>query len=286
MNLRIIRKKIKSISNVKKITRAMQLVSAVKMKKAQQEALEGMAYRSYLDKIILKATSMLDKNYSPLLFSHTNNKKSLYIVISSNKGLCGFFNFSIFKFINNNLDLKNSDFIILGKKAGSFINKIGGKIIADFSHINFESAVSAIFKEAVNKFLIGEYEKVYLIYNHFLSAVKFETIKTQILPTKIETSEEEIKKISENKKEHLIEPDPKTVVEEVLKNLVEEKIRGAVLESQASEHSARMIAMKNATDNAAEIIYNLTLLRNKVRQERITNELLDMTSAKISVETL
>ncbi|MCX7956112.1 MAG: ATP synthase F1 subunit gamma [Patescibacteria group bacterium] len=284
MNLRIIRKKIKSIANVKKITRAMQLVSAVKMKKAQQEAIEGIPYRSFLNKIILKASSLVDKTYSPLLFSHTNNGKFLFIVISSNKGLCGFFNFSIFKFITKEVNLKTSDFLVLGKKGASFINKIGGKIIADFSHINFNNAVSPIFTEAVNKFLIGEYEKVYLIYNHFINAVKFETIKTQLLPTKLETqtlNEENIK----NKKEYLIEPDPKKVIEEVLKNLVEEKIRGAIIESQASEHSARMMAMKNATDNAGEIIYNLTLLRNKVRQERITNELLDMVSAKISVES-
>ncbi len=283
MNLRILRKKIKSIANVKKITRAMQLVSAVKMKKAQQEAIETIPYRTFLEKIILKSMSQVDKAHSPLLSSKTNNNKYLYIVISSNKGLCGFFNFSIFKFINNQIDLKNTEFIVLGKKAANFISKIGGKIIADFSHINFNNAVSPIFTEALKKFLIGDYEMVFLIYNHFISATKFETIKTQLLPTTIS----DIKNIETKEKinEYLIEPDPKTVIDEVLKNLIEEKIRGAIIESQAAEHSARMLAMKNATDNAGEIIYNLTLLRNKVRQEKITNELLDMVSAKISVES-
>lgn len=283
MNLRILRKKIKSIANVKKITRAMQLVSAVKMKKAQQEAIETIPYRTFLEKIILKSMSQVDKAHSPLLSSKTNNNKYLYIVISSNKGLCGFFNFSIFKFINNQIDLKNSEFIVLGKKAANFISKIGGKIIADFSTINFNNAVSPIFTEALKKFLIGDYEMVFLIYNHFISATKFETIKTQLLPTTISY----IKKVETKEKinEYLIEPDPKTVIDEVLKNLIEEKIRGAIIESQAAEHSARMLAMKNATDNAGEIIYNLTLLRNKVRQEKITNELLDMVSAKISVES-
>ncbi|GIW64879.1 MAG: ATP synthase gamma chain [Patescibacteria group bacterium] len=283
MNLRILRKKIKSIANVKKITRAMQLVSAVKMKKAQQEAIETIPYRTFLEKIILKSMSQVDKAHSPLLSSKTNNNKYLYIVISSNKGLCGFFNFSIFKFINNQIDLKNSEFIVLGKKAANFISKIGGKIIADFSTINFNNAVSPIFTESLKKFLIGDYEMVFLIYNHFISATKFETIKTQLLPTTISY----IKKVETKEKinEYLIEPDPKTVIDEVLKNLIEEKIRGAIIESQAAEHSARMLAMKNATDNAGEIIYNLTLLRNKVRQEKITNELLDMVSAKISVES-
>jgi ATP synthase, F1 gamma subunit len=279
MNLRAIRKKIKSIGNVKKITRAMQLVSAVKMKKAQMEAVETMPYRNFLNLAILKSMSLIDKNYSPLLASHTENGRKLLIVISSNKGLCGYFNFSIFKFLTKE-DLKTTDFIVLGKKAGSFINKIGGKIIADFSHINFDMAVSPIFSESLKLFLSGDYQEVYLIYNHFINPVKFETVKQLILPTKLE----KIENIQVNNKEYLIEPDPNQVINEVLKNLVEEKIRGAIIESAAAEHSARMMAMKNATDNATEIIYNLTLLRNKVRQERITNELLDMVSAKISVE--
>lgn len=289
MNLRIIRKKIKSINNVKKITKAMQLVSAVKMKKAQQEAMEGMIYRSYLNKIILKTIALVDKNYSPLIYSHTNNGKNLYIVISSNKGLCGFFNLSIFKFISQKIDLKKSEFIVLGKKAAFFINKIGGKIIADFSNFNFNVAISPIFSETLTRFLKGEYEKVFIIYNHFINTVKFETIEMQILPAKIDWEKLKTEKIFDidfKRKEYIIEPDPKKIIDEAIKNLIEEKIRGAVLESQASEHSARMIAMKNATDNAGEIIHNLTLLRNKVRQEKITNELLDMTSAKISVETL
>ncbi len=283
MNLRIIRKKIKSVANVKKITRAMQLVSAVKMKKTQQEALDSLTYRKYLNQIVTKIASIIDKKSSPLLYSHTEKNKNLYIVISSNKGLCGFFNFSIFKFLSEEADLKATDFITLGKKASVFINKIGGKIIADFSSINFLNAVSPIFTEAVEKFLKGDYQKVYLVYNHFISPSKFETVKVQLLPTDININQ--TKEINSNK-EYLIEPDPKKVINEVLKNLVEEKIRGAVMESQVAEHSARMLAMKNATDNAGEIIYNLTLLRNKIRQEKITYELLDMVSAKMSVENI
>lgn len=288
MNLRIIRKKIKSINNVKKITKAMQLVSAVKMKKAQQEALEGIPYRSFLDRIFQKISSKVQKDISPLFFSHSKNKKNLYIVISSNKGLCGFFNVSIFKFIIKNINLENSDFLTLGKKGASFISKIGGNIIADFSKINFFNAPSPILKESITRFLSGDYEKIYIIYNHFINSLKFETVKLQLLPAKIEEKliidKNENNINYEKDKEFIIEPEPKKILNEILKNLIEEKIRGAVLESQASEHSARMIAMKNATESAGEIINNLTLLKNKVRQERITNELLDMTSAKISVE--
>lgn len=279
MNLRAIRKKIKSISNVKKITKAMQLVSAVKMKKAQQEALESIPFRNYLDKIIKKAVLQVDKSYSPLLFSHTENKKNLYLVISSNKGMCGFFNFSIFRYILKNIDYKNSDFITLGKKGSLFLSSIGGKILADFSNINFYNATSAVLKEALVNFVNGFYEKIYLLYNHFISTMKFETKLDLLLPTTIENPKEQFEK-----KDYLIEPSPVLILNSVLESLVEEKVRGAIIESQAAEHSARMIAMKNATDNATDIIYNLTLLRNKVRQEKITNELLDMVSAKISVE--
>ncbi len=280
MNLRAIRKKIRSISNVKKITKAMQLVSAVKMKKAQQEALESVPFRTYLDKIIKKAVLQVDKAYSPLLFSHNKNKKNLYLVITSNKGMCGSFNFSIFRYILKNIDYKNDDFVSLGKKGSYFLSSIGGRILADFSTTNFSNTASAISKELISNFINGNYEKVYLLYNHFISAMRFETKLELILPVR------DLEATAQNyeKKEHLIEPSPELILNAVLVTLVEEKIRGAIIESQAAEHSARMIAMKNATDNATDIIYNLTLLRNKVRQEKITYELLDMVSAKISVE--
>ncbi|MCS7093425.1 MAG: ATP synthase F1 subunit gamma [Patescibacteria group bacterium] len=286
MNLRILRKKIKSINNVKKITKAMQLVSAIKMKKAQQEAIEGLPYRSFLKRVIQKtASSLTEKTVSPLLISHTNNKKSLWIVISSNKGLCGFFNFSIFRLLLNEVDFKKDEFLVIGKKGALFIAKLGGKIVADFSHFKPSLVVSAVFFDATNRFLRGDYEKVFLIYNKFINPFKFETSKESLLPATIATIENNIESQLTNK-EYLIEPDPKRVIEEAIKNLVEEKIREAIIESQASEHSARMIAMKNATDNASEIVSGLNLLKNKVRQEKITYELLDMISAKISVENL
>lgn len=281
MNLRQIRKKIKSIVNVKKITRAMQLVSAVKMKKAQQDAVDSMPYREYLNLIVKKAMSLVDKNLSPLIYSHSKNQKELNILISSNKGLCGSFNFNLFRFLLKNIDFQKTEFITLGKKGSLFLSKIGAKIIADFSSGNFLNSVSAIAKEATTKFLNAEFEKVNLIYNHFISALRFEVRKEDLLPITLDFKED---KITGSKLIYQIEPDPQTIINKVLENLIEEKIRGAIIESQAAEHSARMIAMKNATDNANEIIYNLTLLKNKVRQEKITNELLDMVSAKISVE--
>jgi len=281
MNIRTVRKKIKSVGNVKKITKAMQLVSAIKMKKSQLASIESAPYRTHLEKIIYKAMSTMDSGYSTLIENKGVQTKNLYIVISSNKGLCGSFNFTLFKYLNKNIDFKNSDFITLGKKGASFISKMGGKIIADYSNQPFGTAVSPIFTESLEKFTTSQYEKIILIYNKFLSTLKFETIETVLLPAKIEKTEEQNTFI---KNEYLIEPTPEEIVDSVLKSLIEEKIRGAIVDSEAAEHSSRMMAMKNATDNATDVIYNLTLLRNRIRQEKITYELLDMITAKESVE--
>jgi F-type H+-transporting ATPase subunit gamma len=286
MNLRQIRKKIRAVSNVKKITNAMQLVSAIKMKKAQQKAFEGKPYREFLSFIIQKvAASLIEKSYSPLLSkSNPLAQKDLIIFITSNKGLCGGFNFNLFRFLVKEVDFKKVDFITVGKKGALFVKKIGGVVIADFSSSHEEDKVSAIFKTAFNPFFKGEYANVFLVYNRFLSTVRFEPVKKRIFPIKFEEEEFKVAEDKEVKKEYIIEPSPEKIIDSALRNMIEIEIYGALIESEAAEHSARMMAMKNATDNATDVIYNLTLLRNKVRQEKITYELLDMVTAKQSVE--
>ena len=286
MNLRQIRKKIRAVSNVKKITNAMQLVSAIKMKKAQQKAFEGKPYRQLLSFIIQKvAASLIEKSYSPLL-SKTNPlaQKDLVIFITSNKGLCGGFNFNIFRFLVKEVDFKKVDFITVGKKGALFVKKMGGVVIADFSSPYEEDKVSAIFKTALNPFLKGEYANVFLVYNRFLSTVSFEPVKKRIFPINFEKENFKVAEDKEVKKEYIIEPSPEKIIDSALRNMIEVEIYGALIESEAAEHSARMMAMKNATDSATDVIYNLTLLRNKVRQEKVTYELLDMVTAKQSVE--
>jgi len=210
MNLRQIRKKIRAVSNVKKITNAMQLVSAIKMKKAQQKAFEGKPYRQLLSFIIQKvAASLIEKSYSPLL-SKTNPlaQKDLVIFITSNKGLCGGFNFNIFRFLVKEVDFKKVDFITVGKKGALFVKKMGGVVIADFSSPYEEDKVSAIFKTALNPFLKGEYANVFLVYNRFLSTVHFEPVKKIIFPIKFEKEEFKVAEDKEVKKEYIIEPSP------------------------------------------------------------------------------
>lgn len=284
MNLRQTRKKIKSVTNVKKITKAMEMISAIKMKKSQSEALEGRPYNDELKKLISRVMPKVSSRYSPLLADKKMEKtsKKLIVVIASNKGLCGGFNINLFRFINQTVDFKTSDFVIVGKKA-TFLSRIGANIIADFSSNNLFSNISAIFNLTLDKFLKENYFEIVLFYNKFISVLKVEPVMIKLLPIKIDIKKDEAIKV-DSSEEYLIEPSPETLIDPLLKSYVQESIKNAIIESEASEHSSRMIAMKNATDNATDVIYNLTMLRNKIRQENITNELLDMVSAKASVE--
>ncbi|MBI5127763.1 ATP synthase F1 subunit gamma [Candidatus Roizmanbacteria bacterium] len=283
MNLRQTRKKIKSVTNVKKITKAMQMISAIKMKKAQTAALEGRPYDEELKKIIYRVMPKVSEKYSPLLVNNDSlNTKKLGIVIASNKGLCGGFNMNLFRFISKNIDFKKTDMVILGKKA-TFLGRAGGNITADFSSVNPLNNISAVFNFVLEKFLKQEYKEIILFYNKFISILKIEPVMVKILPVKIDLNKEETN-IKTKQVEYLIEPSPDIIIDQLLRSYVQESIKNAIIESEASEHSSRMIAMKNATDNATDVIYNLTMLRNKIRQANITNELLDMVSAKTSVE--
>jgi len=286
MNIRQVRKKIKSVVNVKKITKAMQLVSAVKMKKAQQMALEGKPYRQTLEGILKRIVPKVNPKISQLLHLEIkeNVEKELVLFISSNKGLCGAFNVNLFRFFLDNVDVKNKDFICIGKKGGLFISKLGGNVIADFSSYKPLLEVSAISSLILEKYLSGNYRKVNIVYNQFISTLKFQTLNEILLPMKTKFSNKEEGSTTKDY-DYLIEPSEKEILEYVLKSYFEEKIRSSIINSEAVEESARMIAMKNATDNANDVIYNLTLLGNKLRQQKITYELLDMVTAKESVES-
>lgn len=279
MNLRLVRKKIKAVDNIKKITNAMQLVSSIKMKKSQMEYREGKFYRQFLEKMVKELVDKIDIQLSPLL-SAGPGKKNLYFVISTNKGLCGNFNLILFKKIYQEVNFTDSDFVIYGKKGLEFINRTGGKILADFSSFNPQNVISAIFDYSLKSFFTGEYKNFFIVYNRFISSTAYIPVIEKVIPVSLEERE----KINNAAFQYLIEPSPKEILDSLLKDNIEQKIRDAVLSSQAGEHSARMIAMKNATNNAKEIGYHLTLLRNKLRQEKITYELLDMTTAMESMK--
>jgi len=285
MNVRTIRKKIKSVTNVKKITKAMQLVSAIKMKKAQQVAIDGRPYQEEIEKIIRAVSPRIDSSLSPLISQPEDKikRKNLAIVMASNKGLCGSFNFNLLRFIVKNTDFKNTDFIIVGKKA-NLLSKFSAHIMADYSSNIPVNNVSALFEFALSKYLDKTYKKIDLYHNQFVSTIQSTPVVTTLLPINFSQKIELGQQTKEKGAEYLIEPSPKKIIDSLLRSFVEEKLRFALIQSEAGEHSLRMMAMKNATDNATDVIYNLTLVRNKIRQEKITSELLDMVTAKESVE--
>ncbi|EKE13746.1 MAG: ATP synthase gamma chain, partial [uncultured bacterium] len=151
-------------------------------------------------------------------------------------------------------------------------------IMADYSSNIPLNNVSALFEFALNKYLDKTYKKIDLYHNQFVSTIQSIPVVTTLLPIKMELGQEKTS-------EYLIEPSPKKIIDSLLRSFVEEKLRFALIQSEAGEHSLRMMAMKNATDNATDVIYNLTMVRNKIRQEKITSELLDMVTAKESVES-
>lgn len=276
---------------MKKITKAMQMISAIKMRKAQAEAIEGRPYLETLTEMIQKVTQRVDVSHSPLLQVRPDAKeKRLVIFVSSNKGLAGTFHTNLARFLFKQIELEKCDFLAVGKKGATLVNGAGGTVIAEYSEKYPVTAASAVFELALKKFLSGDYNQVSVVYNKFISTLRSETVEEVLLPFKLEIrSKDEIaspveRARNDNTGEYLIEPSAAEIIEPLLKSYIEEKIRGAMMNSEAVEHSARMIAMKNATDNANDVIYNLTLLGNKIRQGKITGELLDMITAKESVE--
>lgn len=259
----------------------MQLVSAVKMRKSQEAALEAKPYQEFLTKSVRRFTHKLEPNISKLLSPQPNAKKrKLIIVVSTNKGLCGAFNFNLIRTIVKSEDIKNCDFVVIGKRGATLINRVGGKVLADYSS-NFPlDNVSAIFTFVLDKYLNAEYNSVAIYFNRFISTLKYEPTQEKLLPFKStsETADADLNYL------YTVEPDAESIVDSLLKSYVEEKIRFSMVENEAGEHSARMIAMKNATDNATEVIYSLISLGNKLRQQKITYELLDMITATESVE--
>ena len=287
MNIREVRKKTKSIKNVKKITKAMQMVSAAKMRKAQQLEAESRPYREGLTNLIAHVSKKLDSSTIDLLqIDLSEAKKDLVILITSNKGLAGAFNMNLFRYIlKSDIDLDKTDFIVMGTKGLQFLSRIQGpEILASYNSNVPSMEVSALFDFAVQKFKTGNYKTVTIIYNRFISTLKSEVMQEVLLPfTSIELKEVNTGEKHDDQ-EYMIEPSPEEILEQLLMSFIESKIRGAIISSEAVEHSARMMAMKAATDNASDLIYSLTLLANKLRQEKITNELLDMITAKESAE--
>jgi F-type H+-transporting ATPase subunit gamma len=278
--IRTFRKKIKSTKNIAKITRAMQLVSASKMKRAQDIALAGKAYSLGMFDISVALVKYLNPSLHPLLKTEIlKEAKDLVVLVAPEKGLCGSLISNLARKVltTKDLDLKNTEFITVGKKAAQIAKKIGGVIIAEFE-LGLSSPkydlVPPIANLITDRFINGLANKVSFIYSDFINTMTQIPIVKVLLPLTLSLEEESVE--TDINKEYLFEPTPSEIVNPFLDMYLEVEIYQILLDAFASEQSARMVAMKNANDNANSLIAALTVDYNKERQTSITAEILDI----------
>ncbi len=292
-NLKAIKKRTKSAGNIGQITKAMEMVAASKMRKAQKKALEGKIYSEKIFEITTSLMADINPKLHPLLKKPKIDSKPLIVLISTNRGLCGSLNLNLFRFLNNFLtkmeDKLKIDFLTVGKQGFNQIIKTDKNLIADFSDApNFYQTVAPIIELTTERFLQNQNTSVWLVYSDFINALRQEPKYKRILPLtglKTDYAKDNKTEIGEKKKtDFIIEPSPEKIIDTLLPFYLESQVREAVFEAEASEHSARMMAMKNASDNAAELVEGLTLEYNKARQQAVTTEISDIVTAKISME--
>lgn len=278
-NLLSLKRRIRAAGNVSKTTRAMQTIAASKLKKAQDATIAGRPYVEKLTSISQNILSRLDSEYAHGYMKKHENGKSLILIISPDKGLCGGLVTNLIReIINFDSKNKNNIYLTIGKKTESAVASLGKEIVASFKFgttIPTFSLVLPIVKIIDENFLSQKVGSVKIISTNFLSIFSQKPQLTNILP--IEFLKPESTSLT------LFEPSPEKLLPPLLRHLLEMTVYQHLLESYASEQGARMVAMQNATDNASEIVENLKLEYNKGRQEKITNEILDIGCAAVSV---
>ncbi|MEO8580998.1 MAG: ATP synthase F1 subunit gamma [Patescibacteria group bacterium] len=284
-NARAIKQRIKSAKNISKITKAMEMVSASKMRKSQQQAMSSRPYAVELQTILQKISQFTDSTAHPLLTKESEGK-DLMVVVSTDRGLVAGLNSNLFRAVLQWRESHpNSVFISVGKKAKQFISRMGFELYADFSP--FVDAISyrdslPMSSLVMKAFLNHEFKSVYVAHMQLINTLSQQPVLDQLLPLspiKIE-NKAEIEQVS---KEYIFEPSANEVLNWLLPYYVENTVYFTLLESKASEHSARMISMKNASDNAKDIVNVLSLEYNRSRQASITRELQEITTAQMSL---
>jgi F-type H+-transporting ATPase subunit gamma len=286
-SLRDIRRRIKSIKNTAQITKAMQMVAASKMRKAQQAALNGRPYALLLNRVLVSLRNRLEEKVHPLL-EKREVKSELVALLSTDKGLCGGLNTNLFREVIN-FDTATTKFISVGRKGTQFLARTKRNMIADFplkEHPTFLET-KAISKFLIERFLSGDVDKVSVLYPRFVNTLTQKPTTMTLLPiTSLEEAGVQLPDqapIPEAEGDIIFEPSPEKILDNLLPYYIHFELFQMLLGTRASEHSARMVAMKSATDNAKEIVKDLTLEYNKARQASITKELLEISTAQLAV---
>jgi F-type H+-transporting ATPase subunit gamma len=286
-----IRGKIKSVENTKKITKAMEMVAASKMRKAQDRM---RAARPYSDKIrnITANLSQANPEYrSPYMRTGGTAKKVGFIVVTTDKGLCGGLNTNVLRAVTNKLrELQGQgiavETVAIGNKGFGFLNRIGAKVVSHVTQLGdapqLEKLIGPV-KVMLDAFVNGQLDGVYLCYTQFINTMKQEPQVVQLLPLSAEHLQQTAEEKSQYGWDYLYEPDAPTVIDELLTRYIEALVYQAVADNMASEQSARMVAMKAATDNAGNLIAELKLVYNKTRQAAITKELSEIVGGAAAV---
>ncbi|MEG1669046.1 ATP synthase F1 subunit gamma [Chryseobacterium sp.] len=279
-NLKEIRGRISSISSTMQITRAMKMVSAAKLKKAQDAIVMLRPYSEKLQEIIQNVNSSSDPDQVSIYAQKREVKKVLFIAVTSNRGLAGAFNSSVVKELNHQFQ-NNAQYeveiLTIGKKVYDAVRKnraVFSNESAIFDNLTFDK-VANITESVMTSFIEGKFDEVYVVYNKFINAATQEVITEQVLPiSMVETEKEE----GQTETDYIFEPNRNEILDNLIPKSIKTQVFKAVLDSVASEHGARMTAMHKATDNAEALRNDLKIFYNKARQAAITNEILEIVS--------
>mgnify|MGYP002028739265 CR=1 FL=1 len=261
-----------------KITSAMKMVSAAKLKKSQDRLQSIKPYSSALKKSINNVLPSINSSEIMLLSNFCETERVLIIAISSNRGLCGGFNANILKKVHKETT-ETTSFFCVGKKAAEQFSRISKNIVKKETEILDQPSVQAcreVSKKIINDFTSGKWSKVVVVYNKFKNAATQTVELEQILPILLEDSSEQDEVVNNNVKDYIFEPDKTEIINSLIPEKIHTQLFEAILNSIAAEHGARMTAMHKATDNAQELKDGLTLTYNRQRQAAITNEILEI----------
>lgn len=282
---REMRLRIRSIKNISQVTRALEAVSASKVRKAVAAVMGTRPYATKAWQVLTHVAGQPGRDsLHPLLTERSNVKSALVVVISGDRGLAGAYNTNIIRFTARHFDNFRVpvQYITVGRKGRDILVRRRKPVIAEFSNLPAAPSffdVSAIGRMAVSEFLEGKVDEVYLVYTDYVSMVKQEPVVKQLLPLMLDTGEGRVETFDHKNKisaAYIYEPAESEILDEIIPRFTALQVYQAILESLASEHAARMVSMRNATDNARELAAVLQLEYNKVRQQTITSDMLDI----------
>lgn len=289
-SLKEIRAKVTSIKSTQKITRAMQMVAASKMRRAQERMEVGRPYSENMRRVVSHLVNASSDYKHPYMTSRQVNRVG-YILVTSDRGLAGGLNINLFKQLMHHVQefqdqSVQAEFAVIGSKGASFFKSFGGKVtsaVTDYGDNPTFEQLNAPVQAMLDDYAKGHLDRIYLVYNKFVNAMTQKPMVSQLVPLPADAIDTDSGIRTEINWDYIYEPDAKTLIDGLLGRYIESIVYQAVMENIASEQSARMVAMKAATDNAGDLINDLQLVYNKLRQAAITREISEIVGGAAAV---